>query len=362
MKKSVLIMTLFLSFFISGCSSTSNTATESDKPSASSSSSVATNAILDLRGGWKQSNTIDNDTIHIAVITDDTIEIHIRSQSANIDYLYWSGTYIPPTDPTDEYFWNSSNHKNYNDSSPLASLASAEENKTFTYKNGTISYEFSIPGVTQTVELQPSDTVDFHVEGPNSKDSSNALQIVESSFFMSEDPGKLKYVFAVKNPSQHKTFEFVGAKAVARDSNGSPLGSTETYTEMILPGETWYGYGYISGINEKPAKVDLEITEMPGEWSSTFAESTKPLVIESYERHDKFILGEVSNPNTIPVKSPVTAVFRDANGKLLVATSTNVDIPAGGKTSFEIPVYGADDEYFTDNFTVHAYVYFRSQG
>jgi hypothetical protein len=55
-----------------------------------------------------------------------------------------------------EYSWNSVNNTDLTDKSLLAS---GDEIKTFTYKNGEISYSVSALGVTQTVRLKAQDDI-----------------------------------------------------------------------------------------------------------------------------------------------------------------------------------------------------------
>ena len=80
----------------------------------------------------------------------DLIEINWVSDGGNTKSLYWAGTYVAPTEPTNDYAWTSENDK---EKTGMALLASSDDTKEFTYKDGVISYEASAMGTTKKVEL-----------------------------------------------------------------------------------------------------------------------------------------------------------------------------------------------------------------
>lgn len=138
---------------ISGCSSnTTNTTTPKE------SNTVATETveekeekILNLEGEWKQVDSDSSEMYHKAIITSDTIEIYWVDVAENSESLYWAGSYIKPSDSEKEYSWDSVNDKEKTD---VALLASGEDTKTFTYKDGKLSYSASALGTTKTIELE----------------------------------------------------------------------------------------------------------------------------------------------------------------------------------------------------------------
>ena len=67
--------------------------------------------------------------------------------------LYWAGTFVPPTDTTEPYIWDSQNDT---EQTGMAILASGDDTKAFTYSDGFISYEVSALGTTTTVRLSKS--------------------------------------------------------------------------------------------------------------------------------------------------------------------------------------------------------------
>lgn len=108
-----------------------------------------TEAISDLSGTWTSQKS--DDSYQEAVISDNYIEINWISTDSKS--LYWAGTYISPNDAVSEYSWISENDKEKTDS---ALLASGDDTKEFTYKDGVISYKTSAMGTTTTTKLKKS--------------------------------------------------------------------------------------------------------------------------------------------------------------------------------------------------------------
>lgn len=103
---------------------------------------------LDLTGTWKSEEV--EGSYQEATISDSVIEINWVSDGGNTKSLYWAGTYVAPAESTDEYSWISENDK---EKTGTALLASSDDTKDFTYKDGVISYEASAMGTTKKVEL-----------------------------------------------------------------------------------------------------------------------------------------------------------------------------------------------------------------
>lgn len=103
---------------------------------------------LDLTGTWIQEDA--EDSYQKAVIKDGTIEINWVSEEDETEALYWIGTYVAPTEATEEYTWTSEG-----DTETMASalLASQDETKEFTYTDGKLTYKASAMGVTTTIKL-----------------------------------------------------------------------------------------------------------------------------------------------------------------------------------------------------------------
>lgn len=67
--------------------------------------------IIDLSGGWKQTNSNSEKSYQIAMIANETIEIYWKNEDDNSTALYWAGTYASPATETKEYSWDSVNDK-----------------------------------------------------------------------------------------------------------------------------------------------------------------------------------------------------------------------------------------------------------
>ncbi|QAY64837.1 hypothetical protein ET495_09840 [Xylanimonas allomyrinae] len=111
----------------------------------------AGDAPVDLSGEWKQTNSNADDSWQAATITDATIQINWVSDNGDTKSLYWAGTFEVPADSADSFTVVSTNDHEQTDA---AMLASSDDTKDFTYKDGEISYEVSALGTTTTVRLQ----------------------------------------------------------------------------------------------------------------------------------------------------------------------------------------------------------------
>ena len=105
----------------------------------------------DLTGQWKQTNSNSEDSYQTASISGNEIEVYWYTESDQTSALYWAGTFEAPTTSDEPYTWDSINDKEKTSS---AMLASGDDTKTFTYKDGQISYSVSALGVTSTVILE----------------------------------------------------------------------------------------------------------------------------------------------------------------------------------------------------------------
>lgn len=152
MKRKIVTMLLLatLSVSVVGCgtSSSSGSTKENTKTSQSEEKEEEAKEPTDLTGVWASENK--DGSYQEATITDDSIEINWISDDGATKSIYWSGTYTAPTEFVEEYSWTSDRNKEKTDS---ALLASTDDTKEFTYKNGKISYEVSAMGTTSTVEL-----------------------------------------------------------------------------------------------------------------------------------------------------------------------------------------------------------------
>lgn len=113
-----------------------------------------TNGTDDLTGTWVSEN--NDGSYQEAVITENSIEINWVTDDGETDggatkSIYWIGTYVAPAEPVTEYTWTSERDKEKTDT---ALLASTDDTKEFTYKDGVLSYQVSAMGTTTTYELK----------------------------------------------------------------------------------------------------------------------------------------------------------------------------------------------------------------
>lgn len=150
MKKKILIVMLVVMLAVSAtaCGRSNDSSSDPDSASNSSEQIEEPEEPTDLTGTWKSE---ENDgSYQEAVITTDRIEINWVSDGGDTKSIYWIGTYEAPTEAVDEYSWTSERNKEETDT---ALLASTDDTKDFTYKDGVISYKASALGTTKTVEL-----------------------------------------------------------------------------------------------------------------------------------------------------------------------------------------------------------------
>ena len=106
----------------------------------------------DLIGTWRQQDYEATNFYQIAVITEDTIECYWHLNSTDEEFLYWSGTFTPPADGTEPYVWASENDVEKAMTSHWA--VRDEETKTFTYKDGKLSYIVNMAHLRMTYALE----------------------------------------------------------------------------------------------------------------------------------------------------------------------------------------------------------------
>lgn len=156
MKRHLLAPLAIAALLLAGCSpAATDTGSGSKDTGGSSAAPEKTEAPpaepLDLAGEWKQTNSKSADSYQAATITADRIEVNWISDADSMKAVYWVGTYVPPSDDTDSYSWESQGDTAAMESSLMASQ---DATKTFTYQNGVLSYELTAMGVTMTVEMQ----------------------------------------------------------------------------------------------------------------------------------------------------------------------------------------------------------------
>lgn len=363
-----LALTLMLAFSLTACgdgsdapSGDSSTSTLPTSQGNDTPSSTPAPVVLDLFGGWKQTNSNSETSYQIAMIADGTIEVYWKNEEDNSTALYWAGTYASPATAADEYSWDSINDKTRTDK---ALLASGDDKKTFTYKNGIISYSVSAMGMTTTVEISRSDDVNIQVQKIIPIDDLLPLELIESGYAIKKGSDKfyIQYALIVKNPNTEMAVKFPKVRITARDTGGAILGTEDIVGGQILPGGMWYSAFQGPSADSEPATVDFELIQPDdGDWVSpnSLDYAGEPLTVENPTKRDDKIVGEVVNPNNFDIDSvAVVVLFRDDSGKLLAGETTYTDkVAADSKTPFELSIWGSEDS-ITDNFEVYAYPWY----
>lgn len=106
--------------------------------------------VLDLTGTWDQ---VNRPLIYPfrAVIEGDTITVWWHDEPNDTDSLYWAGTYVAPTEPSDTWTWVSENDHSRTDTSYMAASADTKE---FRYEDGQLLFPASAMGTDQTAHLE----------------------------------------------------------------------------------------------------------------------------------------------------------------------------------------------------------------
>ena len=104
----------------------------------------------DLTGEWRQAGEA-SDFYQVATITEDTIEAYWYVVADGSVYLYWTGTFTPPENGKEPYTWQSVNDIEKAQTSPWAMR---DEVKSFTYKDGKLSYIVRMGNLNVSVALE----------------------------------------------------------------------------------------------------------------------------------------------------------------------------------------------------------------
>ena len=106
------------------------------------------NSKTDLSGTWKTKE--EDGSWMEAEIQDDVITINWISDEGESTSVFWVGSYDAPKDSGNEYSWESKRDKDKTDKEPLAS---SDDTKKFTYKDGKLTYQMTGFGVTTTMSM-----------------------------------------------------------------------------------------------------------------------------------------------------------------------------------------------------------------
>lgn len=112
------------------------------------SHSVSASEPTSLKGNWRQIDSGIPKAVMSAVISDNKIEITLHMEDTL--GIFWTGTFDTSKNSSETFMVISEGDQ---DVLAKSLYGSNEKTKKFSYKNGDLSYEFSILGVSTTVHL-----------------------------------------------------------------------------------------------------------------------------------------------------------------------------------------------------------------
>lgn len=317
----------------------------------------------DLTGSWVQKGKEDAETYQAGYIKDGVIEIFWITDNGDTHMLYWSGTYDAPTEEVDEYKWDSSNNRIKTDT---AILASDDNTKTFSYKNGEISYEASAFGITTTITLIPSeeDYTSFADAGGTSGAAQEGQQIelVKSGYHVYKDDSRnyVYYAVQIHNPNTDYVVEFPKIQITAKSADNKILKTEEQVLGAIAADDTIIYGSYIS--YEGDAAQTVEITVSNDEYSYMHQKGSEVIkqneltvtnVSENIGSYSKTYTGEVTNTSTVDLDSTcITVIFKKGDDIVGGEITFVHDLKSRATEPFEISSYTEFHEY--DSYEIHA--------
>ena len=108
----------------------------------------------DLIGTWRQQDYEATNFYQIAIITEDRVECYWHLNSTGEEFLYWTGTFTPPGDGKEPYTWTSEIDLEKALTSNWSEQREAGGTKTFTYKDGKLSYNVNMAHLRMTYALE----------------------------------------------------------------------------------------------------------------------------------------------------------------------------------------------------------------
>lgn len=152
MKKLIAPVVLAAVLTLTGCGAT-DAVPASTAPAASEEAAPVEEAAIapDLTGDWKQSNSRSEADLMTGTIADGAISINWELGSEDLTAVYWVGTFEGPANAAEPHTWTSHRDAAATDT---AIMASTDDTKEFTYKDGLISFTVSIQGESAIVDLK----------------------------------------------------------------------------------------------------------------------------------------------------------------------------------------------------------------
>jgi uncharacterized lipoprotein YehR (DUF1307 family) len=349
MRKTILVTVLIIVLMLAACGNSKETKSL-EEPLEIEPTTVeeANEEPLDLTGNWVQEGKEFEDSYQAGYISGDRIEIFWISDGGKSYSLYWSGTYKASLIGKSEYTWDSNNDKTQTDS---ALLASGDDQKPFTYKDGKISYEVSAMGKTTTVKLVPTET-DYMSKGTaiKSADTSNLKEVVltKSAYTISHNDGMttIYYFVYITNPNAEYAIEFPKILVTAKDKNGKILKTEEMVLSGIAAGDE-YNYGNtVSYEGKAPEVVEISVGNSEDDYvsqSSSGIIKSSDLSVSNTSVNtgtlNTTFTGEVTNNSTEDLDNVAMIVFYQSGKSACVATAYVDDLKSGDTKPFEISAY-----------------------
>lgn len=108
----------------------------------------ATSVPASLIGEWRQINAKDVGVMMVASVKPGSIQIDMESRDSTS--IYWLGTFDSDKNTAEEFEVVSQGDT---DAMTLSIFGSQDKTKSFVYKDGEISYKFTMAGTTSTIRL-----------------------------------------------------------------------------------------------------------------------------------------------------------------------------------------------------------------
>ena len=302
-----------------------------------------------LDGRWKQVNHDEGDDGMTGFVDGDMIELLISSDGT--DWVYWCGTFEAPTSNAAYTFTSVGDEVN-----KRGLLASPDDTKEFTYKDGHLIFNFTMRGETVEVVMEQISEEEGLLaevksgEGkPAPKDADiKDLELVDYNYVLED--GYVEYVLAIHNPNEEFAPRFTNVKVVGRSPSGAITFSDDWTVGITLPGATTYWASQAGGGDaSEEDTIEISVSVDEDNWVKTSLTDNFYAIDNtsiSTDKHNRFVvtgeitlLEDVDLPSTQDAKSPsVICVLKDADGGLVAGfnTYTSGDLKVGEPSAFEI--------------------------
>lgn len=375
-KSIIALMFLSISFSLVACSSNkSGDESAVETPAETNSATKETDSVeepTDLTGVWVSEE--NEGSYQEAIIDSSTISINWISDGGNTSSVYWVGSYEAPSESVNEYSWISERNKEQTDS---ALLASSDDTKTFSYKDGVISYEVSALGTTTTLELTQTSTE--IPENPSLDNSGNKVVSSESeqslydityeniSFFTDSTGGLCgQAIVEVTNTSSSDLFLDYSSYEL-RSEDGTIIHTTSSsfipYPDIIKPGESGYYYECVlmdTGTPTEGISISSHLSVAPAQNDIIRLEVANTQIYDKNDIGNIDLHGEVTNTTdqTLELLNVAAVLFDNENKPIGVINTVLDTIQPGENMGFELEAYNLPEDISTQDiadYTVFAY-------